>query len=686
MQLQKEYARELLTHRNPYTRSTYAEEPAVAFVEIVNECGLLNSWLGGNLDGLPAVFLSDLQRQWDAWLLRRYDGTAALSRAWGVREEPLGQEMLRNGRFISGLSEWNLEQHEAARAQASAIARSDAGTPAIRIDVTQPGTEGWHVQCSQGGLKLEAGRPYTLTLRARAEKACTIQVTAPQAHEPWESLGFSAAAELTPQWKEFRWTFAPARGDENARVDFGDLAQLANTYWFADVSLKPGGSVGLQKDERLEDASIPVFPHARAGGRTEEAQKDWIRFLWETERDYWQAMRDYLKRDLGVQAPLIGTIVGCSTPNLMAELDVVDSHGYWQHPRFPGRAWDSQNWFVENVSMVNEAGGVPADLALRRVRGRPFVCTEYNHPAPNTYSSEAPLLLAAVAGLQDWDGVFLFAYCHRRDDWDTKRIPNFFDIDQHPLKMANLPAAAALFLRGDMAPAKEEVAAPLNAETERDLLRRVGRSWDMVHAGSLGLPAYTALQHRVSLDLGATTQKEFSPPKAAKPPKSFVSDTRELSWDLSVPGKGIVLLNTQRTRAVIGFSDGREFRLGDVELGMGRTRQGWSTLTLTLMEGNSFAGPCRVLVAATGYAENTDMGWKSAKKDTVGDDWGKPPSLVEVVPATITLPAPATKVSVWTLNERGQRAAEVPVKRREGQSAFHIGPPAGTLWYEVVIR
>ena len=35
--LQKNYARDLLTHYNPYTKTRYAEEPSVAIVELTNE-------------------------------------------------------------------------------------------------------------------------------------------------------------------------------------------------------------------------------------------------------------------------------------------------------------------------------------------------------------------------------------------------------------------------------------------------------------------------------------------------------------------------------------------------------------------------------------------------------------------------------------------------------------------------
>src|SRR5262249_19781521 len=70
--LQKEYALKLLSHRTPYTELTYAADPAVAFVEINNENGLIHAWLGNQVDRLPDVFLHELQSHWNAWLRERY--------------------------------------------------------------------------------------------------------------------------------------------------------------------------------------------------------------------------------------------------------------------------------------------------------------------------------------------------------------------------------------------------------------------------------------------------------------------------------------------------------------------------------------------------------------------------------------------------------------------------------------
>ena len=49
--LQKDYARQLLGHRNVYTGLRYADDPAVAFVEVVNENSLIEFWQRGWLRG-----------------------------------------------------------------------------------------------------------------------------------------------------------------------------------------------------------------------------------------------------------------------------------------------------------------------------------------------------------------------------------------------------------------------------------------------------------------------------------------------------------------------------------------------------------------------------------------------------------------------------------------------------------
>ena len=93
--LQKEYARQLLQHYNPFTGTRYVDEPAVALIEITNENWLSLCWQQGELRGqntgirgsggdIHPVFAEDLDRRWNAWLAKHYPGRDALAHGWGA--------------------------------------------------------------------------------------------------------------------------------------------------------------------------------------------------------------------------------------------------------------------------------------------------------------------------------------------------------------------------------------------------------------------------------------------------------------------------------------------------------------------------------------------------------------------------------------------------------------------------
>lgn len=78
--LQREYAKQLLTHFNPYTKAEYRSEPAVLLVELVNENSIVESWAADRLQGkntrknpgtwadIPAGYEEQLTAMYRAWL------------------------------------------------------------------------------------------------------------------------------------------------------------------------------------------------------------------------------------------------------------------------------------------------------------------------------------------------------------------------------------------------------------------------------------------------------------------------------------------------------------------------------------------------------------------------------------------------------------------------------------------
>jgi hypothetical protein len=83
IELQKEYARNLLTHVNPYTRTAYKDEPAIAIVEILNENGLYlgfrapTPYYDGELTGMYNTWLEKTRTPLQLAALREQAGVPA---------------------------------------------------------------------------------------------------------------------------------------------------------------------------------------------------------------------------------------------------------------------------------------------------------------------------------------------------------------------------------------------------------------------------------------------------------------------------------------------------------------------------------------------------------------------------------------------------------------------------------
>jgi len=562
LQLQKDYARDLLTHVNRYTGKSYAQDPAIGLVEINNENGLVQAFLSGQLDDLPPFYRQELTADWNNWLRGKYRNHEAMISGW-----------------------------------------SDAGN---------------------------------------------------------------------------------------------------GVSFYPDERL--GGKSGIR----------PFRRRGEAVARSENARKDWFRFLLQTETRYGRGMRDYLKNTLGVRALLVGTIVGCSTPNLMAEFDAIDTHAYWQHPTFPGTDWDAANWFVKNEAMVNHPeSATVTGLAMKSVLNKPHIVTEYNHPHPNTFETEAFPFLATYGALQDFDALFAFEYAGDKT-WDARAPGNFFSVQQHPLKMATFIPSATAFLRGDIAPARDRIVVPLTREGEVTGLL-TAKPWQLVDARTGGVDPFDALTRRVAIAVEgqavpADALRVRPRPATATPDGGqavsvvgqYLSDNGQVRWDVNQPGRGFVTVDTPATKLLYGF-------IGDrvIELAGGLTvrpkmtlQQGFAVIGVTAMDASTMANATRIVITAVGTGTSTGAGWRTHPNTpltfpppsginlTLQRDWGTAPFRAEGVGATITLPFPAGRVRLWALDGTGAHARELPVAAAAGgaQASVTIQPGYKALWYEAQVK
>jgi hypothetical protein len=678
---EKEYARQLLTRVNPYTGLAYTDDPCVAVIEINNENALFNNYHGGALDRLSGRTAEEFRRQWNAWLQKKYASTDALKAAWNWVATPLGDEQIAEGRFDQPVA---VDGKRWILAKGSADASVTANGGVLTVTVARDGDEMFPKIFRRVSLKKD--QPYTVSFRVRRVEGggpLTLGFAVAKTQGGWESLGLVAPYEVGKEWKKVTHAFLAAETTDLAEIQFTRFKTGA--YEIDDLSLKPGAETAFNVASRIEDGTVPVV--TSRGFAPPEARRDFYRFLTDTERAYWHGIADFVKHELKAKAPISGTQLGYSPPQLQAELDYVDDHSYWCHPSV------NKNWQIRNVAMVNSLSCI-LGLAGQRVAGKPFTVSEYNHPFPNQYGAEGQPMLRAYGALQGWDGVFEYTYNHS-PDFEPRRNTYFFSMIARTEVLAHFPACAAMYLRGDVREAQGTVTGAMDDATYFDRLvknRAIGAG-----IGSVGIDAKYALVHKVGMSfpdsLPATRPSLFATP--ASPAWSAVirSDTGELAWNREIPGKAYWTVDTPNTKLFSGFPEGREIALGNVRLALGPTRLGWATVSLTSRHATGFGEggqPATVLLAATGVAENEGTALERVSENAAALrdrlNWGSGTVLAEGIPAAVTLPSDPARTTCHALDERGDRKAAVPVAPAPGGCRVEIGPQYRTVWYEIEVK
>ena len=684
IELQKEYARKLLMHVNPYTGLAYTDDPCVAMVEINNENALMRSYVSGAIDRLAEPFAAELRKQWNAWLRGKYASTDALFKAWQWTPTPFSGQQIPEGKFDQPVP-MDGQPWSCIASSAQVTCQAEGGV--LQIVVTREGNERFPKLFRT--LAVKKDQVYTLSFKIRrtqGDSAEKLGLAVADNKRGWRSLGLHEQIEVGPDWKTFSYSFLGADDSDKAKLWLTNFKP--GTYQIDDLSFQCGAKTDFTPACRLEDGTIPSVKLKDFVPRP--VASDFYAFLIDTERKYWLGIYDYLKKDLKVKPLVSGTQLGYSPPYVQSQLDYCDIHSYWRHPKAKDMLHSRTDWEVGNDAMVNSLGGTILNLAGQRVVGKAYTVSEYGHPFPNQYGAEGQPMLRAYGRLQGWDGLFQYSYNHYPDDYEPIANPwCYFDMIARTDILAHLPASAAMYLRGDVQEARSTIVGAIDYPTYFERLARTKAVG--VTIASLGFDARLCLIHKTAVDLsgkGGTDPAAVEP--IAQDQKVFVSDTGELTWNVEQPGAGYWTVNTPHTRFFTGFPKDRTIDLGGVSVAVGKTRLDWATVSLVSRQATGFGEsqkPANILLAATGLAENKGQIIRplSGNKITL-DDWGQGPVLMEGVPATITLPADPGRVKCFALDPHGERKQELPVDKAAGGAKIMLKPEYQTVWYEIDVK
>ncbi len=303
---------------------------------------------------------------------------------------------------------------------------------------------------------------------------------------------------------------------------------------------------------------------------------------------------------------------------------------------------DRHNYFGENranASMLTRAGSGLLSSGMQQVSDRPFMLSEWIHVYPNEWGVEGPAILGAYGmGLQGWDVSFLF---QNSDNgvFSTRLGTAQWDVVV-PQLMGLFPVLARQIHRGDVREA--EVVAVRNVHVPSLFEGKLGfddlveQGYDAKELDSSKVPARALA---VARSVVAFTEKDANTPvfdlKRYENEGQLVASTGQLRWQEAASGAegGYFTMDTEATKAVVGYAAGKKHTLGGVTI---ECESPFAAIYVTAVEPDqNLNTSAQLLVVAIARARNSGMKFSPAGDKLLSP--GTAPILMEPVKAKITL-------------------------------------------------
>ena len=392
-----------------------------------------------------------------------------------------------------------------------------------------------------------------------------------------------------------------------------------------------------------------------------------IDFKIELQEHYYNEMMHWM-RQCGIKIPITGTNWTTSPANQKTQLvtDFIDNHLYFYDWR-----WGEFEKHCANEAITQRPVSYLNSFTFTASKDKPTYISEWDMPWPNEYRAESPIYTAAVGMLQNWSGFAIHTYSYSTKlermnmlgkEISAEMIGNvpyrqgIFSAWNDPAKFGLFYHAALITRRGDVSPAKNwKTTSPLS-KTEFD--------WNAVN--------YAVEQTGIVSEYSFEKQHAPSPEYTGD---EVLSDTGELyrNWK-----KNYGYVNTPMTKCAYGFLA----KNGAMDLS-GVTVDCKTDFAVVAMSSLTKEGICNsdnILLTAVGRAKNTDSRFE-------GDlmlDIGKPPVLIEVIEADISIETLIPDLVVWAISAEGYYIGTVPAKYENGKLTFTIGKQSQSMYYLIV--
>ena len=410
-------------------------------------------------------------------------------------------------------------------------------------------------------------------------------------------------------------------------------------------------------------------------------------FLADVEIAFARRMTSFIRGE--IKSQILLTDLSCWRNPVQYQLvrthyDYVDDHFYVDHPDFLERSWQ----LPSRCPNVNPACGPNAGfegVARHRLLDRPFTLTEFNYSGPGQFRGVGGMMLGAQAALQEYDGIWRFAWSHSSEGLLKPQPIQYFDVSRDPLQRATERAVAMLYLRGDMKPLarRHAVVFPeraLRSDFSCGPQADIKDMWFGWHARFGTLVADSMPAQATS---GGLFPEVFS--RTSEDYRQWAKGT--------LPGDGQVIIDRENRlfgvdtpRTAGFFAEWGARTVGPLTAKL--DGQAPAAVWVSALDDAPIASSRRLLLTHVADVQDEGTVYADDSKKILLK-WGHLPHLMRRSAAEVTLAfADAKPCKVYALAADGTRRGEVKVVQKGGSASFTADtardPSEATCYYEIV--
>lgn len=656
IELQKETARKLLKHYNPYTQTTYKEDPAIAIIELANENSVFDHWRKGSLDEtseakLPQYYLDELDDLWNEFLEEKYSSPQNAINDWGASEEP---------RVVSEeMNDWHSIIVSPAKI-------NESKTGEWRFDINSSPLDPWYAR-AEIITPVRKGTKYRLEFEAKSDQEQPMKINAIMDNEPWSNLGMEEYIALGKDYIKYKIDFEANQDYKEAglRLNFGNLS---GEIYIKDLNLSVISKPKIDENEYSLGFNFKrpefIFRNSYQRGRV----ADLIDLYAHIEKDYTKEMSNYL-RSLGYQGLISGLngYYGLVSPYAGAEGDFVNNHGYFDHPGWnDDEYWNTKSFKMNNESIFDLPEKNPIlRFGINRKPDKPMMVTEWNSNHFNEYDYELPFLIPIYASFLRWNG----AFAHEAGYASSGReAPDFFSIYNNPQKMSFLGIGSFIYLNGLLNETADTKITNIGTE---DVLK------EQLNIDDINTYAYP--DHMNISPYSALAQKTYISFKEGVSKSGRTIDDK----DNITSQKGQIEYSNQN-RLVSVENDVLSAVMGDIKNGHNnhyleiRNTKEEGVVIMVGLDGKELFTSNEILIYAVSRANNSGGGCDKIRENGDWDryhcDADQLPVRIDSLRASLDIDNIPAGMDVYSLDEQGR------IKDKIDQHNYEFEFPQDTLW------